>query len=146
MIILPPEIIIKILAFTNLDTIKNFRKINKNLIDNNINFIFLKLCKTYPFLKYNKNKVSSFQDLENTWNMEQYENKFDTWIRYVKRFDTRQKNLIYDLLVNMVFDESILFHAVNNFDDNRIEKFKKLCIRNPNKNSYFYNYLGSVDF
>jgi hypothetical protein len=41
MIILPPEIIIKILAFTNLDTIKNFRKINKNLIDNNINFIFL---------------------------------------------------------------------------------------------------------
>ena len=26
----------------------------------------------------------------------------------------------------MVFDESILFHAVNNFDDNRIEKFKKL--------------------
>jgi len=146
MIILPPEIIIKILAFTNLDTIKNFRKINKNLIDNNINFIFLKLCKTYPFLKYNKNKVSSFQDLENTWNMEQYENKFDTWIRYVKRFDTRQKNLIYDLLVNMVFDESILFHAVNNFDDNRIEKFKKLCICNPNKNSYFYNYLGSVDY
>jgi hypothetical protein len=95
---------------------------------------------------YNKNKVSSFQDLENTWNMEQYENKFDTWIRYLKRFDTRQKNLIYDLLVNMVFDESILFHAVNNFDDNRIEKFKKLCIRNPNKNSYFYNYLGSVDY
>jgi hypothetical protein len=146
MIILPPEIIIKILAFTNLDTIKNFRKINNNLIDNNINYIFLKLCKIYPFLKYNKNKVSSYQDLENTWNMEQYENKFENWIRYVKRFDTRQKNLIYDLLVNMVFDESILFHAVNNFDDNRIEKFKKLCIRNPTKKSYLYNYLGSIDY
>ena len=58
--------------------------------------------------------------------MKQYEKKFETWIRYLKRFDTRKK-FIYDLLVNMVFDESILFHAVNNFDDKRIEKFKRLC-------------------
>ena len=27
----------------------------------------------------------------------------------------------------MLFNESILFHAVNNFDDKRIKKFKRLC-------------------
>ena len=68
--------------------------------------------------------------------MEQYEKQLGNYIFYIKLFDTRKKNLIYDLLINMFFDESILFHAVNNFDDKRIEKFKKLCIRNPNKN-YF---------
>lgn len=144
--VLPEEIIIKILSFTDFDTINNFRRINQNFIDNNINYIFLKLSKIHPFLKYEKKGISNFKDFENTWNMEQYEKKFETWIRYIKRFDTRKKNLIYDLLVNMVFDESILFHAVNNFDDKRIEKFKRLCKLNPNKNSYFYNYLGSVDF
>ena len=51
--IFPEEIIIKIL-FTDFDTINNFRKINQNFIDNNINYIFLKLCIYHPFLKYNK--------------------------------------------------------------------------------------------
>ena len=38
--ILPEEIIIKILSFTDFDTINNFRKINRKFIDNNINYIF----------------------------------------------------------------------------------------------------------
>lgn len=141
--VLPEEIIIKILSFTDFDTINNFRKINQKFIDNNINYIFLKLCRVHPFLKYNKIKVDSFKDFENTWNMQQYEKQLGNYIFYIKLFDTRKKNLIYDLLINNVFNESILFHAVNNFDDKRIKKFKKLCLRNKN---YFSNYLGSVYF
>jgi hypothetical protein len=125
--ILPEEIIIKILSFTDLDTIKNFRKINKIIIDNNINFIFLKLCNTYPFLKYNKTEVNNFKDFENTWDMEQYEKQFDNYIFYIRHFDTRKKNIIYDLITNNLFHESILFHAVNNLDNKGIKKFKKLC-------------------
>ena len=142
--ILPQEIIIKIISFTDLDTINNFRKINKDIIDNNINFIFLKLSNSYPFLKYNKNKVINFQDLENTWNMEQYEKIFDNYIFYVKLFDTRKKNIIYDLLTNNVFHENILFHAVNNLNDKSIKKFKKIF--QTNKNDYFNNYIESFDF
>jgi hypothetical protein len=142
--ILPQEIIIKIISFTDLDTINNFRKINKDIIDNNINFIFLKLSNSYPFLKYNKNKVINFQDLENTWNMEQYEKIFDNYIFYVKLFDTRKKNIIYDLLTNNVFHENILFHAVNNLNDKSIKKFKNIC--QTNKNDYFNNYIESFDF
>lgn len=141
--ILPQEIIFKILSFTDLDTINNFRKINKNIIDDNINFIFLKLCKIYPFLKYNKEEVISFKDFENTWNMEQYENQFDNYIYYIKEFDTRKKNIIYDLITNNLFHENILFHAVNNLDNKGIKKFKKLC--HSNQNNYFNNYIRSFD-
>ena len=37
-----------------------------------------------------KKRISNFKDFENTWNMERYEIKFETWIRYLKRFDTRK--------------------------------------------------------
>ena len=53
---LPPELIIRILGFTDYLTIKNYRKINRDLVDNNINFIFQNLKKIYPFLKYGKKK------------------------------------------------------------------------------------------
>ena len=141
--IFPVEIIIKILSFTDLDTIINFRKINKNIIDNNINYIYLNLCNTYPFLKYNKKNITSFKDFENTWNMEQYEKQFDNYICYIKKFDTRKKNLIYDLITNTLFHESVLYHAVNNLDNKGIKKFKKLC--NSNQNNYFNNYVRSFD-
>ena len=126
---LPNEIILKILSFTNLETIKNFREVSQELIDNNINFIFKKLSKTHHFLKYGKENVQDFNDFENTWNMERYEPIFPNFIEYIKNFGTKKKNLLYFLLINNVYHESITFHMVNNLPDDKFPHFKNLCMK-----------------
>jgi hypothetical protein len=141
---LPPELIIRILGFTDYITIKNYREINKKLVDNNINFIFLKLTKIYPFLKYGKRRVKDFLDFENTWYMEQYEVQFEDYIFYIREFDIRKKNLLYFLLINNIFHKNITFHAVNNLKDSNILYFKKLC--EENSDNYFQNYIQSIYF
>lgn len=141
---LPPEILINILSFTDLETIKNFREVSKELIDNNINFIFKKMRKTHHFLKYGKENVQDFNDFENTWNMEKYEPIMSNYIEYVRNFNIQKKNYLYFLLVNNVFHESISFHAVNNLNEEKFHHFKKLC--HTNKSSYFQNYLDSIFF
>ena len=88
---LPQSIVIRILALTDYETIKNYRVIDRNLVDENINYIFLLLRKYHPFLKYQKERVEDFKDFENTWFMEKYEPEFEDYIFYIRNFDVRKK-------------------------------------------------------
>ena len=139
---LPPEIIIKILTYTDYNTIKNYRHFDEKFIDFNLNYLFRKLCLTYPFLRYGNPKISNFNDFEKIWNMGQYEIHFEQYMFYVRNFDVVKKNTLYFLLINNVFHSSITFHAVNNLNDYSIKYFKKLC--DQNKDNYYQNYINSI--
>ena len=141
---LPQSIVIRILALTDYETIKNYRVVDRNLVDENINYIFLLLRKYHPFLKYQKERVEDFKDFENTWFMEKYEPEFEDYIFYIRNFDVRKKNLLYFLLKNNIFHRSITFHAVNNLKDSNIKYFQKLC--QDNGDNYFQNYIRSIYF
>lgn len=61
---LPPELIIKILCYTDLHTLKNYREIDKEFIENNIKYFFIKFCKNFPFLKYGDPVVKILKTLK----------------------------------------------------------------------------------
>tara|TARA_B100000963_G_C22357720_1_gene550165 strand:- start:34 stop:462 length:429 start_codon:yes stop_codon:yes gene_type:complete len=141
---LPPELILKILSYTDYKTLKNYREFDKEFIDNNIKLIFRRLCLKYPFLRYGNPNIKNFIDFENTWHMEQYEVEFEDYIFYIREFNVRKKNTLYFLMINNIFHKNITFHAVNNLKDSNIKYFKKLC--DENKDNYFQNYIHSIYF
>ena len=141
---LPPELIIKILGYTDYETLKNYREFDKKFIDNNIKFIFRKLCFQYPFLKYGNPEIKNFTDFENTWNMEQFVTEYEDLIFYIREFDVHKKNILDFLLINNIFHKKVTFHAAKNLKESNIRYFKKLC--DENKDNYFQNYIRSVYF
>ena len=139
---LPPELIIKILCYTDIDTLKKYREIDKEFVERNIKYFFIRFCKNFPFLKYGDPVIKNFEDFENVWNMEKYEVEFEEYMFYIREFDIRKKNTLYFLMINNIFHRNITFHAVNNLKDSNIKYFKKLC--QENNDNYFQNYIKSI--
>jgi len=104
---LPDTIVIHILSYTDYDTIKSYREVNKSFIDNNINYIFIKMRPSHLFLKYNNsnsNNKINFDEFKDIWNMIKYNHIFDNdLMKVIKRYDAFKKNVLYQLVICNIF-------------------------------------------
>ncbi len=152
-LILPEELIVNVLEYTDEFTIRHFNEVYPKLIQRNINFLMVRLKLKYPFLKYKTDyNIDSYDKFKNIWDMSHYYDKLG-FAPFIVFFTIDKKNNLYKLIDNDKIEKSIKFHSSNNLKPFQVDYMLELVDKIDSGENYieiynqsFYCYLKAYNF